>query len=119
MSLTSWFGKIKANTPAEAECLRQPKALIWEYTRDADRRRIGVVVALKEGERVVFGWSKCCTKDQFDKEFGIAVAVRRAYTRAAEVREHDDEIPRQIKKHMERFYGRALRYFKLTPEAAE
>lgn len=53
------------------------------YIRDKNRNPKGVaVVVLDEDGQFKFGYSLCCPKDQFDKELGTKIALRRANDRS-------------------------------------
>lgn len=50
-----------------------------QYMRDGQRNKIGVMAAIKEGEQIYIGFSKCNIKrDKFDKVIGTRMAYGRA-----------------------------------------
>ena len=50
-----------------------------QYMRDANRNKIGVMVAIKDDKEIYFGFSKCNTmKDSFSKTIGTEIAIGRA-----------------------------------------
>ena len=50
-----------------------------QYMRDSKRNKIGVMVAIKDGDHVYLGFSKCNTKvDKFNKTIGTDMALGRA-----------------------------------------
>jgi len=65
---------------------------------------IGVMVAIKFNDSIYVGWSKCCKKDRFNKEFGTMVAINRALSGKF------GKIPDSIKDDVERFTMRVRDY---------
>jgi len=64
----------------ENKSLLQSTHVLLEYKRDRHRRKIGVVLAYKQPDgQVLVGYSKChIGMDEFDRDIGIAKAVKRA-----------------------------------------
>jgi len=78
-----------------------------EYIKDKKNNRRGVLVATKETVGFSIGWSLCCKKDKFNREFGQDIAIGRAE------RNSRMKTPHSIHDKMVRFHNRAQRYFKV------
>ena len=86
--------------------------MIFEYVRDTNRRKIGILVALNKNQ---IGWSKCnIKKDRFDKEMGLKIAIGRA-NKAPLFLMENYELPRDIHYNIRPFINRVCRYFKHEP----
>lgn len=72
--------------------------------RSASLNRIGVMVAVNFNNSIHIGWSKCCKKDKFNKDFGTMVAINRALSGKF------SKIPDSIKDDIERFTLRVKEY---------
>jgi hypothetical protein len=79
--------------------------MIYEYVRDKHGHRKGVVCALGRKD---IGWSLCCKRDKFDKDFGLMIAQ----ARAVRSRIKKKNIPRVILPYLEKMEGRAKKYYK-------
>lgn len=52
---------------------------IKEYIRETPKGHpIGVVVAIKVGDKAKLGFSLCSPRDKFDRKFGDQIAINRA-----------------------------------------
>lgn len=50
-----------------------------QYMRDEKRNKIGVMIAIQDGNKMYLGFSKCnMSMDQFDKTIGTQMAIGRA-----------------------------------------
>lgn len=81
---------------------------IYEHVRNYFGRRIGTLVATKQGEQVVIGWSKCTRTDKFSSAKGREIAL----TRATRNRTPSVLFPLRLCKPVAAFACRAARYFK-------
>lgn len=97
---------------------KEMKTELVQYVRNKRRQIMGVVLARlvlvgPAGKEIVaLGWSKCCKKDRFDKDFGLVIARNRAECRAIEDRVSDTDIPQSLKNVYEKVLARAIKYFK-------
>jgi hypothetical protein len=87
--------------------------MLFQYVRNKNHQRIGVLVAMKvedidDKTHVVVGWSKCNRKDRFNSDSGKELAIRRIGTGRTTV-----AIPRGVREHLAKFTDRAKRYFKI------
>lgn len=84
---------------------------IISYIRDDQRTPYGVVVAIKDGGEIRYGFSMCNPKDKWDKHRGIKIARSRALS-------HDFLLPISKKKQfaitssLYKLKERAIKYFK-------
>lgn len=76
-------------------------------------KRIGVVVATGDG---ILGWSLCNSKDEFDKEKGLSIALSRAhYAGSLSIRGREElyqKVPFSMEKLFNKMLERSSRYFK-------
>ena len=76
-------------------------------------KRVGVVVAIGDG---VLGWSLCNSKDEFDKEKGLSIALHRAhYAGSLSIRGREEiyqKVPDSLIELFEKVNERSSRYFK-------
>lgn len=76
-------------------------------------KRIGVVVATGDG---ILGWSLCNSKDEFDKEKGLNIALSRAhYAGSLSIRGREElyqKVPFSMEKLFNKMLERSSRYFK-------
>lgn len=79
---------------------------ITEYVLNKKKQRIGVVLATKDRDRVVVGWSKTRKKDVFDKNLGYQIAEDRA------LKDSIVAVPSDIVPAYNRIIDRAKRYFR-------
>jgi hypothetical protein len=79
---------------------------IIQYVRKKGKK-VGVLVATKNPETntITVGWSKCCKRDTFNREFGLKIAFGRAKNGS------DVNLPRDMQEPMERFKQRLSRYY--------
>lgn len=84
------------------------------YVRDRKNNPIGVVVAIKIGDKYHCGWSltKIKSGDKFDKETGMSMALGRA---VAGNLPKNATIPHAIVKPFKKMFVRANKYFKCDP----
>lgn len=88
--------------------------MIVQYLRNNKNHRVGVLVAVKFENRILYGWSLACKLDKFDRDRGIEIAKGRALASDVKDRKEEDErkIPHQVLKEMPEFQKRAERYYK-------
>ena len=84
-----------------------------EYIRDeVTKQPRGIVVAIRENDEVLYGYSLLNTKlDRFDKALGLQIATNRAKSEGyalPETKEREDLVTAALI----RIEGRALKYFK-------
>jgi hypothetical protein len=87
-------------------------AQLRKYIRDDNRNPIGIIVAERRNNNIIYGWSFCCKKDRFNKEFGLKIAQGRLLTGTVA------KIPRVVEKTLENFKERAAKYFKTCTSAS-
>ena len=93
--------------------------IIYQFVHKQDCKRktakpvgnnppVGVVAAVKHGDKVFVGWSKChSTLDSFDRKRGLKIAVGRASPKR-----FIDSVPRELMQPMVAMTARATKYFK-------
>lgn len=69
----------------------------------------GVLVADQVGNEIQIGWSYAHENDVFDKQRGINIAKSRMAKPC-----NPTMVPHKVRKEMEKFQERALKYFKVT-----
>jgi len=74
------------------------------------RRLIGVLVSFQWDEKIYIGFSKCSSRDVFDKEIGLNMAAGRAQSLIGSDKFY--EIPVSLTSHYAEFVDRSKRYFK-------
>lgn len=86
---------------------------IFQYIRDKKNNRIGVMVAIEEGDNIHLGFSMCHKNDIFNAERGIAIALGRAKTHRNPGDDTDilTGFKRISQNDIERFMHRAHKYF--------
>lgn len=83
-----------------------------EYVRKNNREKKGVLLAVKhEDNKVVVGWSLCCSLDGFNKYFGQEIAYERGCKRFYD-ENHFEQIPPSIMEKLDNFIDRCKKYFK-------
>lgn len=94
-----------------------PMQDIRTYTRDAKGNPTGIVIATRSTRpdmKYVIGWSKTNTKvDKFDKAKALQIAIYRL--KGAEDKQVPyltHKMPHQIRRVIDRFNDRCVRYFK-------
>ena len=87
------------------------KEVIKEYIRDEARNPVGVVVAVRDGSSVTYGYSLCSPRDNFNKYLGQTIAVQRA-TQASYNLPAVDDRETKVTTALLRLSNRAVRYFK-------
>ncbi len=70
---------------------------------------IGVIVAIGKNR---VGWSLCCPRDKFDKEYGQMIAVRRAEAYGTDKERTFRNAPYSIRTDIQKMYERSQKYFK-------
>lgn len=75
---------------------------------------IGVTVALWDGEKVRYGYSRVNLNagDTFNRKQALDMAVGRALIQHLEPPFDDKSVPHTVKPELQRIYGRAKNYFK-------
>jgi len=75
-------------------------------------RKIGLLMALKRNDgNVGIGWSKCASKDPFDKDMAERIAFGRALLWDWD--ELQENTPFIINEHLQYFRDRVCKYFKI------
>ena len=82
------------------------------YLRDKNKRPYGVLIARKESDAIVIGWSQCNKRDEWSRERGIEIARARA------IKHYCDEVDRfnelasqQVKEAIPRFVSKIVKYY--------
>ena len=90
------------------EVVKSPPNMIFEVVKER-RKRVGVMVGLKQDGTIKIGWSKCNRKlgDKFDQNEGISLAEARAIKMASA-----PQLPLCMGRQMANFQNRCRRYFK-------
>ena len=90
------------------------------YVQKITGKRIGVVVAIGDG---VLGWSLCNSKDEFNKEKGVSIALHRAhYAGSLSIRGREEiyqKVPDSLIELFEKVSERSSRYFKYDEDAID
>ncbi len=68
-------------------------------------KRIGVVVATGDG---IVGWSLCNSKDEFDKEKGLSIALSRAHYAGSLSIRGREELYQKVPFSMEKLFNKML-----------
>lgn len=83
-------------------------------------KRVGVVVAIGDG---VLGWSLCNSKDEFDKEKGLSIALHRAhYAGSLSIRGREEiyqKVPDSLIELFKKVNERSSRYFKYIEDGID
>lgn len=88
------------------------RSFLIEYVRKNNRDKKGVLIAIKHDDnKVVIGWSLCCSLDNFDKYFGQEIAYERGCKRFYD-ETHFEDIPPSITEKLDIFIDRCKKYFK-------
>jgi len=101
----------------ENQAFFKSNKFVLNYARDKTGRRVGVVIAYKDGSEVKVGWSKCnvSREDQFDKNIGIVKARDNAVdinTADLNLAKHNVS-PRSMEDLIQHIVDRARKYFKV------
>lgn len=91
--------------------IQQSKQL-RKYIRDDRRNPIGVIVAEKHDEEILFGWSLCSVKDRFNKEHGLRIAMGRLLNGS------NIKLLRLVEEYLPRFKERVTKYFQASTPAS-
>lgn len=91
------------------------KTVIKEYIRDEKRNPIGVVVAVRIGNDVNYGYSLCAPGDKFNKGLGEHIATKRASLDVVNLPEVDGRY-NKVTTALLRLSNRAVRFFKDIPK---
>lgn len=86
------------------------KTTIKRYIRDESNNPHGVVVAIKAGNKILYGYSLCNPRDRFNKKLGTAIAL----ARATSPKESEPKVPYRRKlvlEHLDVLEDKAHRYF--------
>ena len=88
--------------------IKDPPTMIHEVVVER-KKRVGVIAAWKDGDVIRVGFSKCNFKagDRFFKAIGLGIAEDRAFKK-----KKSPALPLCMGSQMNRFYDRAIRYFK-------
>jgi hypothetical protein len=82
--------------------------------------KVAVLVGFEENGVINIGWAKCrIDVEDFDKEFGKALAISRAITYTDKFNEAGapDNVPYIVEKALPEFVDRCLRYYQDKPLA--
>lgn len=88
--------------------------MIRTYARNEAGNPVGMVVAVKDNDRVSLGWSKCNKVDVFDKQFGTFVALQRALHSKGNV-----IVPNKVRRKLTAMRERAAKYFKVPVDTVQ
>lgn len=101
---------IASTTAGTIEKAKPVDRMIHEYVRDIYDNKVGVFVAIGNCEEgYTIGWSKANINagDEFDKDFGLKLAIQRANDQ-----EDATEIPDSFMEFFKYFVDRCDRYYK-------
>lgn len=94
------------------------ETLLKEYIRDENNDPRGVVIVVREGDEVTYGFSLLnTTQDTFNKKEGLKIAVARAKANSYKLPDVPDRLAMIIDGYS-RLQTRAVRYFKDLDESA-
>lgn len=90
------------------------QTFLKEYIRNPlNKQPRGIVVAIREGDQVLYGYSLLNTKlDRFDKTLGLQIATNRAYAVEGFQLPNTAEREQLVLDGLARIQARALKYFK-------
>lgn len=85
---------------------------IRQYLKDKNNKKVGIILATADDEKVKIGFSKCNTKhDKFDKNRAIDIARIRAENYSDKL--YDKYyVPFMVNEVMPEFIDRCMRYYK-------
>lgn len=84
--------------------------MLVKYLRNANGRRVGVVVAVGAGQ---VGWSVCRKGQEYNDESGLDIAVVRAKMLFGAIGEPTrKDITTNISVELDKMFVRSLKYFK-------
>lgn len=88
--------------------------MLRQYVRNAKNEKMGVMVAFKDGDKCMVGFSFCReSHDEFNKDLGEKIAIGRALKHRDAVRENiDKHIPFHAIDQVAHFTDRCKKYFK-------
>lgn len=95
---------------------RFPHIKKWIHSNQG--HKIGLLIAVKDGNHIGIGWSKCCKRDKFDKHLAEQIAYGRAmiynidHSLEIDFAVHNT-LPFAIEKEFGKFVQRAKKYFKI------
>lgn len=93
------------------------QTLIKEYIRGVNSQPRGIVVAIRENDEVLYGYSLLNTAmDRFDKTLGLEIALKRAHSKKGYQLPDTQERYEIVMQSLNRIQERALKYFKDLPE---
>lgn len=84
------------------------------YIRNKKGEPRGVVVAVKDKDEVVYGYSLCNPVDRWNKQQGVKIAIARALSDGYNLPEASNSAKMVVEK-FEHLSDRALKYFKDLP----
>lgn len=88
------------------------ETLIKEYIRDSKNNPIGVAIAVKTNDEVVYGYSLCNPSDQYNKEQGLKIAKYRAFSKKGYHLPKVADRFEKVANAYQRLQDRSLKYFK-------
>ena len=87
--------------------------MLRQYVRNAKNDKSGVMVAFKDGNKCMVGFSFCREKmDEFNKDLGEKIAIGRALKLSDAEAVNEDMIPFYASEQAANFVGRCKKYFK-------
>ncbi len=90
---------------------------ITKYIRNKKGQPRGVVVAIRSGDEVTYGYSLChSTKDKWDKKKGIQIAEHRALSDKPYLLPKAPNTQRMVQDAFQYISNRAVKYFKDLPK---
>lgn len=96
------------NEVKQKRCIKETK-MITQYiykNRNGNRAKVGMLVAFNDDLDVKFGYSLCSKEDTFNKDKAFSIAEGRACKGTGY------DYPPSLKKDVEAFKNRVVRYFK-------
>lgn len=102
--------------PEKLQEIIQDKPYIKTYVRGRKKQPVGVLVAIKNDNKVHIGWSKCNIKlDRFDRQFGFYLAAVRSLSKKIVLKgktcQHKEILPTTVQKYLPKFVERANKFF--------
>lgn len=91
------------------------KTVISEYIRNEKRNPIGVVVAVRNGNTINYGYSLCSRGDKFNKSLGKHIATERAKIGNC-LLPTGEKTSQRVTTAFLRLSNRAVRFFKDLPK---
>ncbi|MGV8961887.1 MAG: hypothetical protein ACOH2V_00720 [Candidatus Saccharimonadaceae bacterium] len=94
-----------------------PEKVLIQYKRNSKNQLTGVMISTGPG---IVGWSLCSKRDNFDKNHGLNIALRRVFKSAMlstlEKKEYYSKCPASLQDLLTNMLNRSYLYFKIPDD---